>query len=169
MQVLQQTYGHSTVFHNFSSPFQTLNFEDEVSDYIGRERSLNFVDEVNLQRKSVETSAILRVIEDIKLLNDVYIFKQAKGIEPYLWNNRFLLDILFEAYEQIINIYGKSVELFLELHRDYEEDFEELFIVIKSSFSPTVAREMMDMLDETWFLDVIDKTQGKLCITEEPL
>ena len=127
------------------------------------------VSELKLKRNMAETSAILRFSGDINLLSDAYIFKQPKEIESYLWNNQFLLDILFEAYEQIIDIFSKNVELHLELHRDYEEDFEELFIVIKSSFSTAVAREMMDKLDETWFLDVLDKTQGKLCITEEPL
>jgi hypothetical protein len=127
------------------------------------------VGELKLKRNLAETSAILRFSGDINLLNDAYIFKQPKEIESYLWNNQFLLDILFEAYEQIIDIFGKNVELHLELHRDYEEDFEELFIVIKSSFSTAVAREMMDKLDETWFLDILDKTRGKLCITEEPL
>jgi hypothetical protein len=169
MQVLQQTDGSSIVFHSFSLPFQTLNFEDEVSDYIGRERSLNFVDEVNLQRKSVETSAILRVIEDIKLLKDSYIFKQAKGIESYLWNNGFLLDILFEAYNQIMKIFDKGIELHLELHRDYEEDFEELFVVIKSSLEPEQMLVLMDKLDEEWFLGIMDTTKGKLNITVEPL
>lgn len=127
------------------------------------------VSELKLKRNMAETSAILRFSGDINLLSDAYIFKQPKEIESYLWNNQFLLDILFEAYEQIINIFGKNVELHLELHRDYEEDFEELFIVIKSSFSTAVARKMMDKLDEIWFLDILGKTRGKLCITEEPL
>lgn len=80
-----------------------------------------------------------------------------------------MIDILFETQTQIISIFGRDIELHLELHRDYEEDFEELFVVIKSSFPPAVARRMMDTLDEAWFLDILDKTQGKLCITEEPL
>ncbi len=106
---------------------------------------------------------------NINLLKEVYFFKQTKEIETYLWNNRFLPDILFDAYEQIINIFGKNVELHLELHRDYEEEFEELFIVIKSMLKPTHMLDLLDKLDEEWFLDISNTTKGKLNITVESL
>jgi hypothetical protein len=99
----------------------------------------------------------------------MYAFKQTKEIDSYLWNNKFMLDILFEAYVQIMNIFGKNIDLQLELHRDYEEDFEELFIVIKSFLKPNVMLALMDKLDDEWFLGAMDATRGKLNITVEPL
>lgn len=168
MPALQQIRSSSVVFPRLPFEFEYEAYR-ETSNYIKKELPSTAIEELKPQRNIVETSAILQEIGDIDLLKEVYFFQQTKEIKTYLWNNRFLLDILFEAYEQIINVFGKSIELHLDMHRDYEEDFEELFIVVKSAFPVSVARELMDKLDETWFLDTLGKTQGKLCITEEPL
>lgn len=166
MLTLQQIHSSSVVF---PLDFEYENFI-ETSDYAKKEMpSITVSPAVKLQRNIAETSAILQVIEDIKLLRDIYCFQKAKEIETYLWNNQFLLNILFEAYEQVINIFGKNIEFHLELHRDYEEDFEELFIVIKSSLEPNVMLALMDKLDDEWFLGAMDDTRGKLNITVEPL
>lgn len=168
MQLLQQTHSSSVVSLKFLSEYKPVNTEYETSDYI--KKGVPPVSYVIIPpRNLAETSTILSTTEDIKLLKQVYVFNEIKEIEGYLRNNKFLIDILFETQPQIISIFGRDIELHLELHRDYEEDFEELFVVIKSSFPPAVARRMMDTLDEAWFLDILDKTQGKLCITEEPL
>ena len=168
MLALQQIRSSSVMFPRLPFDFDDEAFR-ETSNYIKMEIPSTVVEELKPQRNRVETSSILQEIGDIDLLKKVYFFQQTKEIETYLWNNRFLLDILFEAYEQIINVFGKGITLHLDMHRDYEEDFEELFVVIKSAFTVSVARELMDKLDETWFLDTLGKTQGKLCITEEPL
>lgn len=116
-----------------------------------------------------QNSIVLQIQEQIKLLEDMYIFDSLKEGETFLLNNQYLIDILFEAREEIRRIFGYVIELHLELHHDPEEDFEELFIVIRSPYSPEEARKLMDKLGEQWFLDMIEKVQGKLCITEEPL
>lgn len=168
LQKIQQIRSSSAVFPRLPFDFEYETFR-ETSNYIKKERPSAAIEELKPQRNIVETSAILQAIGDIDLLKEVYLFQQTKEIKTYLWNNRFLLDILFEAYEQIINVFGKGIELNLELHRDYEEDFEELFIVIKSSLEPNVMLALMDKLDDEWFLGAMDSTKGKLNITVEPL
>lgn len=104
----------------------------------------------------------------IFLLKKKYTFINEKEVENFLLRNKELIDILFEAPSKIFEVFGK-VPLYLELHRDPEEDWEELFIVIKTSYNPEKAVSLMDELGEKWFLNIIDKVGNKLCIAEEPL
>ncbi|MFH1860843.1 MAG: hypothetical protein ABH870_07545 [bacterium] len=93
-----------------------------------------------------------------------------KEIIDFIGKYDFLLSILMEAPREIYRIFPRDdVKLELELHHDPEEDYDELFVVIKSPYSPLEARKLMDELDETWFLNIMNKTKNKLCITEEPL
>lgn len=112
----------------------------------------------------ISVSSIIK----ISLLKKKYIFINEKEIEDFLWRNKELIEILFEAPSNISEVFGE-VPLYLELHHDPEEDWEELFIVIKSSYNPEEAVALMDKLGEKWFLNIIDKVGNKLCITEEPL
>ena len=102
-------------------------------------------------------------------LKGAYEFSNVEEIRNFIMQNNYLADILKEAPKNIYRIFGKSIKLILELHSDPEEDFEELFVVIKSPYAPQKARELMNELDRMWFLNIMDKTQGKLCITEEYL
>ena len=91
------------------------------------------------------------------------------AIVSFIVEHSFLLSLLLEAYKHIYHIFGRGVKLQLELNRDPEENFDELFIVIKSPYSPEEAQERLNKLDQVWFLNMLDKVQGKLNITEEPL
>lgn len=168
MHALQQIRSSSVVFPSLPFDFDEKTFQT-TSNYIKKRLSLSVAGESKLKREQTEVSTIRRIITDINLLKKMYAFKQIKEIDSYLLNNKFLLDILFEAYGQIVNIFGKNIDLQLELHRDYEEDFEELFIVIKSFLKPNVMLALMDKLDDEWFLGAMDATRGKLNITVEPL
>jgi hypothetical protein len=61
------------------------------------------------------------------------------------------------------------VRVCLELHRDPEEGWDELFIVIKSEYGAEEAIRLENRLAEEWFLDRMKDTKGKLNIVEEPL
>ena len=105
----------------------------------------------------------------IASIEDIYNFANREDIMSFLKTNRFLIKILKEAYENIKTIFGASVYLYLELCADPEEDFEELFIVIKSTHDSEEALHLLDKLDKSWFLRVVDSTQGKLNITVESI
>ena len=164
MHQILQTDSSSTTFRKFP-----INFEMETSYYIKQSIVSPRVEKKESQRNLAETSTVLRIIGCIDLLKDVYLLKEAKQIESYLWRNSILLDFLCEAHTQIINIFGFESQLSLELHRDYEENFEELFIVIKSLAEPSRMIELLDKLDDEWFLNVSDNVHGKLNITVESL
>ncbi|MFQ5870242.1 MAG: hypothetical protein ACE5JC_10105 [Candidatus Zixiibacteriota bacterium] len=90
-------------------------------------------------------------------------------IEKFLGKYKHLFPILEEAEEQIVSVFGENIKLCLELHRDPEEGWNELFIVIKSEYSAEEAFRLENRLAEEWFLDRMKETKGKLNIIEEPL
>ena len=83
--------------------------------------------------------------------------------------NGHLVNILTEAPPVIRKYFGEKVELILELHRDCEEKWEKLFIIIKSPHEPDESFEREKAFLSEWFLDKLDETKGKLGITEESL
>ncbi len=115
-----------------------------------------------------ETSVILQLQRLIRELENLYIFDNSKEIKNFLLTNDYLMKILFEAQGHICRIFGQ-VPIHLELHRDPEEGWEELFIVIKSPYPTSEARRRENQLVKEWFLDRMQATQGKLNIAEEPL
>jgi hypothetical protein len=59
--------------------------------------------------------------------------------------------------------------IYLELYSDPEEEWDELFIVIKSPYSAEEAIELEKKLFDEWFVNIIDKVNNRLNFTEEPL
>ncbi|MDI6781100.1 MAG: hypothetical protein QME49_03200 [bacterium] len=109
-------------------------------------------------------------IDEFACLYQFYKVQSEDEIISFIRKHPFLLPILVDAPVEIYRIFPRDdVKLELELHHDSEEDYDELFVVIKSPYSPQKARKSMDKLDETWFLEIMDRTKNKLCITEEPL
>lgn len=77
-----------------------------------------------------------------------------------------LAPLLLEAPQQIFSIFGKDAELTLELHKDPEEAYDELFVVIKTKRTDAV--ELLEKLDK-WFLQIAKDVDNKLNFTVEGL
>lgn len=116
----------------------------------------------------IEASITFQPQRLIGELEKLYIVDNPKEIKNFLLTNDHLIDILFEAPDHIYRIFGQ-VPIYLELHHDPEEGWDELFIVIKSTYSAEEAVKLENRLAEEWFLNRIKDTKGKLNITEEPL
>lgn len=106
--------------------------------------------------------------EHIKECFDIPLHEDG-GIRKFLEENEHLYPILAEAPDKIFSVFGPDAKISLELHRDPEEDWEELFIIIKSPYSTEEATRLEKKLAEEWFLPRLQSTKGKLNITEEPL
>ncbi len=106
--------------------------------------------------------------ECIKECFDIPLHEEDE-INKFLEENKYLYPILAEAPDEISSVFGTDTKISLELHRDPEEDWEELFIVIKSPYSTKEAARREKKLTEEWFLGKLQSTKGKLNITEEPL
>lgn len=108
--------------------------------------------------------------ENIELseIEKKYIFAQPERIKNFLFLNKDLIPFLEEGIYQIHRIFGSNISIYLDLHTDPEEGWDELFIVIKSPYDPKKALLLEKKLFEEWFVYVMDKVQNRLNITEEP-
>ena len=131
--------------------------------------SINPITLINQNEFKIESSIIIKSLKDIEQLEELYIFENPPDVRRFLWKYKFLIEILFEAQKKIIEIFGNDITLYLELHHDPEEEWNELFIVIKTNYSPEEAIELENKLFEEWFIKISEKVKGRLNFTEEPL
>jgi GTPase SAR1 family protein len=100
-------------------------------------------------------------------LEQMYDFRKSIEISRFLEANPFLMPLLEEAYAHIRK-YFPSSQLILEVVADPEAlDEEQLVIFIVVKHDPDEASEVLNQLDEDWWLDAMERTQDKLCITLE--
>jgi len=116
-----------------------------------------------------ESSLIMQEERTIYNLKSLFVFEESENemkIESFIKKRR-LYNILIEAYEEIYNIFGpKIAEIRLELYKDFEEDWEELFI--KVEIKTTSLDEMKRNLElEKELIKKLLFTKGK--IIEEKL
>jgi len=103
-----------------------------------------------------------------KILNTFSITEeQILPLLAFLLRHKFLIPILSQAPEHIRDIFGYGTKLSLDLDRDPEGKFEELFVVVKTMGSTEEAIDLLGKLDEAWFLKVLPKTRNQLNITVE--
>jgi hypothetical protein len=126
------------------------------------------IPEYYTEEELTETSITLQPQRLIRELEKLYTFDNTKEIKNFLLTNDYLIETLFEAPGYIYRVFGQ-VPIHLELHHDPEEDWDELFIIIRSLYSAEEAIRRENQLVEEWFLEKMDDTQSKLNITEEPL
>jgi len=107
-------------------------------------------------------------ISDLRILEHLYDFRNQSEVIRFAVDNSFLLQTLHEAYKQIRNYFGESVQAVLEVVADPEffED-QELVIFIRTDFSPDEAFEKLEQIDDEWWLDVPADVRKKLCIDVE--
>lgn len=163
MMQTQSAVSSSSIFgfvvERFELQFEQLNYESLTP--------VSIPDFYNPKELS-ETSKTLQPLEGIEKLENLYIFNNPKEVKSFLLTNDYLIEILLEAPKYIYRTFGKF-PIYLELHHDPEEDWDELFIVIKTNYTPEKAVELEEKLFEEWFEKVLGKVNGKLNFTEEPL
>lgn len=129
---------------------------------------IGVVDDLSVKEVSDENSFFLLSQKLVEYLENIYIFKNPLEIKKFLICNKDLIEIIFSAPEYIHKIFG-DVPIYLELHHDPEEEWDELFIVIKSDYPPKKAVELEEKLFKDWFVKVLNRVKGRLNFTEEPL
>jgi len=104
----------------------------------------------------------------IRWLESLYIFRKPEEVSQFLKANPFLVPLLLEAHGQIENYFGPHPTVALEVITDPEAmDDRELFAFICTSLPPDEALVRLDRLDEEWWLDAMDRAEGKFCIHVE--
>lgn len=117
-----------------------------------------------------ECSVFRKPTKEIEILGRFYIFSNPIEVKRFLLTHDYLIDPLFEAYWQIIKVFGENiVEVCLEYGRDPEEDFEGLSVIVKTNLSPDQSLDLLDKFDEEWWLDVEDRIRTVLSIMVRPV
>ena len=111
----------------------------------------------SIRHSEEELSISLRVLRDIELLGRFYVFDNPIAVNSFLLKHDFLFNAIFEAYKHLNEIFGAGVETHLKIHNDPEEDFEALFIIVKSVLPSDQSLNLLDRFDEEWWLDVDDE------------
>jgi hypothetical protein len=100
----------------------------------------------------IDISKFSFVLESIQELSENYIFHDIISIVDYLFNNKQLVDVIFQASKYIWRIFGRDVTLFLEINKDPEEDYDRLFIIIGSNRPVDKSLDFLEKLEDDWWL-----------------
>jgi len=109
--------------------------------------------------------------DDIALLKSLYTFNNSVEIKKFLQTHVALSAHLVEAHKQIVRVFGdEAVEICLEYANDPEENFEGLFVIVKTTLPPAQSLDLLDRFDEEWFLDHVSSEIGALfAVTVRPI
>lgn len=110
-------------------------------------------------------SVILRRYELIEELERyLYTFDNREDVYAFLLRaSNSVMDVLNEAPSHVTPLFG-AVPLRLEVIRDPEEDSEILFIEIKTDLPAGRAVDLLDTLDDEWWLEVDTSARKMLAI-----
>lgn len=146
-----------------------LNSDFMPSSYYYRgKKDISFAPkEEEYQEKREENSVYFVTEIYIEILSQYYVIENIDEFREFLMFHNQIIDVLLDAPKWIKKIFGESIKIDLRVHFDPEEDYEELFVVLKTSLKPEEALSRLDVLDDEWFINVVDKTGGFLNVTEE--
>lgn len=102
-------------------------------------------------------------------LSKFYEFSNKDDVIKFVSQDEDLFYILISAPKYIYEIFGTDIKLILELFTDIEEGWDELFIIIKSSYPFETTDEFEKKLFDEWFINIMDKVGNKLNFITEPL
>lgn len=105
---------------------------------------------------------------EIRQLETIYEFNDYYEVTNYLKEHSYLLELLFEAFSEIERLFGRNPRVLLKVVNDPDiEDENQLFAYIHTTLSPKEALSRMEILDEEWFLNQIDRARGKFNLNIE--
>lgn len=152
--------GQTCVFHS------RVSKDGELSESLAKDTK-KILDSLERQGSTEKIFPVPKSLFDD--IESVYEFAegQREEIRGFLEDKKYLNPILNEIRGKIFSVFGKGAKLCLELHRDPEEDFERLFIIVKTNLSPDQALDLLDKFDEEWWLDIDDKVRKVLEVDVE--
>ena len=163
--------------------FLDKNSFDSVSDIIERDavellRTMNVMKMTSPQVPSVQFyyTPFSFYIDDEENANEKRIEVLSKHIKfssltdekRLLSKNAFLIDVIKEAITKIKKLFtSESLELAVENDPEIQSDSEVLVLKIHTKKSPKEMIELLNKLDEEWWLETKLNTKQKLIIEEE--
>ncbi len=132
-------------------------FLDSISSF-ARNQSLTPEQIAGKQAESINSE-----INDLRSKFEITNFEEVRN---FLTKNRFLVSLVEEIPSKIYQYFGIGQKLALQVL--YEPDFPqsfELWIHILTELSAKEALPVLERFDEEWWLENMDKSDGKLNIT----
>lgn len=128
---------------------------------------LRRVPEMISSRRETNSSTVLIAQTEVKVLEELYIFRRRTEVLRFLDRNPFLAPLLLEAAEKTTHFFPAS-QLSLEVISDFEmDDSSQLLASITTRLAVDAALERLDEFDADWWLEVAGQANGKLCIDLE--
>lgn len=105
----------------------------------------------------------------LQQLVKAYTLVNEHQILDFLEHHPHLGQVLLDAPAAIHTLFGRQAQLKLELHRDPDEGWEELFIVTQTPKQPAQALQLLDRLDKAWLASAEQQADYLLNVTVEPI
>ncbi len=132
-------------------------FLDSISIFAGNQ-SLTPEQIAEKQAESINSG-----INDLRSKFEITNFEEVRN---FLMKNRFLVSLIEEIPSKICQYFGNGQKLALQFL--YEPDFPqsfELWVHILTALPAKEALSVLERFDEEWWLESIDKSDGKVNIT----
>jgi len=116
-----------------------------------------------------EVSLFLEKSIKLEYLNSLYTLKNPTDIKRFLMSYDYLIDQLLEVRAQIENVISENlVEIRLEYHKDPEEDYEGLFLVVRTNTTPEKSLDLLEKFDDEYWFDLEAPVRNLLTVTVRP-
>lgn len=104
----------------------------------------------------------LSFLDHLGQIEDLYSLRNAAAVRRFLHAYPRLIEVLLEAHGYLQKYFGPDPQVTLEVVSDPEvEDMDELFAYILTSLPVDEALARLNRLDEEWFLDQLDRVNGR--------
>jgi hypothetical protein len=100
--------------------------------------------------------------QKIDQIEALYTTNDTLHIRTFIRDHPVLADLLIEAYDQLAQIFGPVPQIMLSIDGDPSRENSELFGSILTPLDVSEGLNGLDKFDQSWFLDQIGRTEGKL-------
>jgi hypothetical protein len=97
-----------------------------------------------------ESSLLVRIENNIEILDRFYLLKGINKIKQFVESNDFIIFPLLKIYDYIQDIFSIEDKPRLEVCGDPEEEYQGLFIIVKTNLPPEQSVDLLERLDEKW-------------------
>ena len=110
-------------------------------------------------------------VNALQAVQEQFLFRNDQAeVWQFLQRYPFLVTLLQEAHRNIMKYFPGNSQVYLTVATDPEDlHTDQLVVSIATDLDPQQATNALDAFDEQWWWKSLRSTQGKLCITLEPL
>lgn len=117
----------------------------------------------HLNKASGHAERIPVAVVSEKPVGDIYESSDLSGVAAFLAIHPFVKDLLLEAQPVVLRIWGSASKATLQIVNDPEVGGqEELFCLIQTDLAPETALQHLDEFDRSWWVDSVQRAEGKL-------